>query len=186
MLGFVFGAGKRDGDIVRAISSAGLSCPFGEIDGSNTERLARLLAMFKQAGLRAREEANMTDWQTTHAAMVVPFATLIIRHGCDTRALGRAPEDVRALAMATRETLSVLRVLDHRIVPGAANIFDFLPRFLLVLIFRGFLASRIAEVGGAWHCSQAPDEMAELALELKAMVVKSNLRVPSLRQILGV
>lgn len=186
MLGFVFGAGKRDGNIVRAISSVGLSCPFGEIDGSNSERLARLLTILNQAGLRARAEANMTDWQTTHAAMVVPFATLIIKHGCDTRALGKAPEDIRAMAMATRETLSVLRALDHRIVPGAANILGLLPRFLLVLIFRRFLASRIAEVGGAWHCSQAPDEMAELALGLKAMVVRSKLPVPSLRHILGV
>lgn len=185
MLGFVFGAGKRDGDIVRAIRGGGLSIPFGETDGSKTERLARLVGILKQAGLKARAEENMTDWLATHAALVAPFAVLTIKHGCDTRALSRATEDIKALVMAMRETLSVLRALGHRIVPGATNILDLLPCFLLVPIFRGFLASRIAEVGGAWHCSQAPDEMAELASELKAMVVQSELPVPSLRRVLG-
>jgi 2-dehydropantoate 2-reductase len=186
MLGFVFGAGKRDGDIVRAIRGGGLSSPFGEIDGSQTERLKRLVGILKQAGLRARAEGNITDWLATHAALVVPFAVLTIKHGCDTRALSRAPEDVKALVMAMRETLSVLRALGHRIVPGATKILNLLPCFLLVPLFRGFLASRIAEVGGAWHCSQAPDEMAELAGALRAMVMQSELPVPSLRRILGV
>jgi len=44
MLGFVFGAGKRDGSVIRGISGVGgpwLATPFGEIDGRITPRLTR-------------------------------------------------------------------------------------------------------------------------------------------------
>src|SRR5271157_5587381 len=40
LLGFVFGAGKRDGSVIRAISGiAWMTTPFGEIDGKITPRL---------------------------------------------------------------------------------------------------------------------------------------------------
>jgi hypothetical protein len=47
-----------------------------------------------------------------------------------------------------------------------------------------FLATKIAEIGGGWHCSQAPDEMHELAAELKVLMQKSGLAVPALRAVL--
>jgi 2-dehydropantoate 2-reductase len=184
MLGFVFGAGKRDGDIIRAISPKGLATPFGEIGGEKTERLSRLVAILRSAGLNARAETRMNDWLAAHAALVAPFAVLLIEHGTDNYALAKSKEDVRALVVGMRETLAVLRALGHRIVPGSTNVIRIVPLFLLVPVVRAFLSARIAEVGGAWHCSQAPDEMAELARELKSMVERSGLPAPTLRRIL--
>jgi 2-dehydropantoate 2-reductase len=185
MLGFVFGAGKREGDIIRAISPKGLATPFGEPGGEKTDRLKRLVAILRIAGLNARSEPRMNDWLAAHAALVAPFAVLLIKHGTDNYALAKSKEDLCALVEGSRETLAVLRALGHRIVPGGTNIIRIVPRFILVPLLRAFLSARIAEVGGAWHCSQAPDEMAELARELKSMVERSGLSAPTLRRILG-
>jgi len=185
MLGFVFGAGRREGDIIHAISPKGLATPFGEIGAEKTERLMRLVAILRSAGLNARMETRMNDWLAVHAALVAPFAALLIRHDTDNYALAKSKEDVRALIEGMRETLAVLRALGHRVVPCSTNILRFMPRFLLVPIVRAFLSARIAEVGGAWHCSQAPDEMAELARELRSMVERSGQPAPTLRRILS-
>jgi 2-dehydropantoate 2-reductase len=184
MLGFVFAAGKRDGNIIRAIRGGGLSTPFGEIDGMITERLTRLVAIMRQAGFKARATKDISDWLTTHAALVAPFAVLTIKHDCHTYALAKATEDLKALADAMRETLSVLRAVGHRIVPRSTALLGILPRFIMVAIFRAFLSSKIAEIGGGWHCAQAPDEMYQLARELKVMLEKSGLPVPALRRVL--
>jgi 2-dehydropantoate 2-reductase len=185
MLGFVFGAGKREGDIIRAISPNGLATPFGEPGGERTARLKRLVAILRIAGLNARPEPRMNDWLAAHAALVAPFAVLLIKHGTDNYALAKSKEDLCALVEGMRETLAVLRALGHRIVPGSTNIVRIVPRFILVPLVRAFLSARVAEIGGAWHCSQAPDEMAELARELKSMVERSGLSAPTLRRILG-
>jgi hypothetical protein len=52
--------------------------------------------------------------------------------------------------------------------------------FMSRLLFR----SRPGEVGGAWHVSQAPDEMRALAEDLREMVIASGLRVPAIRKVL--
>jgi len=184
MLGFVFAGGKRDGSVIRAIRPGGLSTPFGEIDGAITERLTRLVSILCQAGFKARATRNMTDWLATHGALVAPFGVLTIKHDCHTCALARDTESLRLLADAMRETLAVLRALGHRIIPRSTAILEILPRVIVVMAFRSFLSSRVAEIGGGWHCSQAPDEIYQLARELKDMTERSGLPVPALRRVL--
>lgn len=184
MLGFVFAGGRREGSLVRAMRVKGASTPFGEVNGAVTPRLTRLIGILNRAGLKARAERHMPDWLANHAAMVAPFAMLILKHGCDTYALARSRDDLRTLADAIRETLAVLRVTGRRIVPRATAIFGLLPRFILVALLRALLASKYGEIGGGWHCSQAPDEMLQLAGELKELVQRSGLPTPALRQLL--
>jgi len=184
MLGFVFGGGKRDGNVIRAIRGGGLSTPFGELDNSITPRLLRLVGILNAAGLKARAAKEMPDWLATHAAFVAPFAVLAMKHGCSTHELAKTKGDLRLLADAMRETVQVLRSLGHHVIPRSSAILGSLPRFILVVLFRVFLATKVAEIGGGWHCSQAPDEMRQLAVELKALMQKSGLAVPALRQVL--
>jgi 2-dehydropantoate 2-reductase len=186
MLGFVFGAGKRDGSVIRAISGFGGSrnaSPFGEIDGTVTPRLTRLISILCQAGLSAKASSDISDYLATHAALVAPFAHLLIKHGCDTYALARSPADLRLLVDALRETLEVLRTTGFKIVPPRTNIVKTIPRFVLVAAMRILLATKFAEVGGGWHCSQAPDEMRQLGIELMVLVEKSGLPTPALRKL---
>src|SRR5271157_975864 len=91
----------------------------------------------------------------------------ILKRGCDTYALARSREDMGMLADAMRETLAVLRANGRRIIPHSAVLLDVLPRFVVTSFFRALMSSRSGEIGAGWHCSQAPDEMFQLARELK-------------------
>jgi 2-dehydropantoate 2-reductase len=187
LLGFVFGAGKREGSLIRAIGgpdNAIGTTPFGEIDGRVTPRVTRLVEIFNQAGLRAQVSRQMTNYLATHAGMVAPFAHILIQHGCNNYDLAHSKADLHLLADAMCEVLPVLRANGFKVVPSSNNFFfGVIPKFLLVAIFRLFLDTRFAEVGGAWHCTQAPDEMHQLGVELMAIVEKSGLPVPALRQL---
>ena len=186
LLGFVFGAGKRDGSMIRAISGFGGSrnaTPFGEMDGKITPRLTRLIGILCQAGLRAKTSTDISDYLATHAALVAPFAHILIKHGCDTYALARSTDDLRLLVDAMRETLDVLHAAGCKIIPPRTNSIKTIPRFILVAAMRLLLSTKFAEVGGGWHCSQAPDEMHQLGIELMALVKKSGLPVPAIRNL---
>jgi len=108
MSGFIFGGGKRDGSVIRAISGFVMSTPFGEIDGRVTPRLNRLIVIFHQAGLKAKISTHISDYLATHAALVAPLANILKKHGCDTYALAHSPTDLRLMVDAMRETLDVL------------------------------------------------------------------------------
>jgi 2-dehydropantoate 2-reductase len=68
MLGMVVAGGKRDGDIIRAMVSTPMPSPFGEMDGTITPRLKRLVKILRSAGIKATTSTNMIDVQMTHAA----------------------------------------------------------------------------------------------------------------------
>jgi 2-dehydropantoate 2-reductase len=190
MLGFVFGAGRREGDVIRAwaprgLISRALATPFGEINGTITPRLVMLVDLFRRAGLHAETSPAISDYLATHAVQVAVVARLIIKHGCDTYALAHSTADLGLLVDGLRETLDILRALGYRIIPRSTSLMRIIPRFLLVAAFRALFASQIGEIGAGWHCSQAPDEMQRLADDLKALVDKSGLPVPAIRKILG-
>lgn len=147
--------------------------------------MTRLVSILNHAGLKTRAIADMPDWFVTHAAMVVPLAMLLLKHGGDTYASARSREDMGRLADAMRETLAVLRSDDRCIVPHRAVLLDVVPRFVVTRFFRALLSSRYGEIGAGWHCSQAPDEMFQLARELKDLVEQSCLPAPVLRQLLA-
>ena len=185
MLGFVFAGGRREGSLIRAIRARGLGMPFGEANGAITERLTKLVSILNRAGLKAKAVADMPDWLATHAAIVAPLAMLILKHGCDTYALARSREDMGMLTEATRESLAVLRANGRRVAPRGTVLLEVLPRFVVTSFFRALLSSKFGEIGAGWHCSQAPDEMYELARELKGLVEQSRLPAPVLRQLLA-
>ncbi|HWT83468.1 MAG TPA: 2-dehydropantoate 2-reductase N-terminal domain-containing protein [Candidatus Methylomirabilis sp.] len=185
LLGFVFGGGKRDGSLIRAIVSTSVAVPFGEIDGRITPRLQRLLAIFRQAGFKASASTRIVDYQVTHAAAVALIGPLTMHYGCDLAALSRATADLQLFARAWDEAHRVERALGYRIVPWTEGVLDYLPDFLIVAGFRALLRSKLGEVGLAYHVSQAPDEMIHLAGELQAMVERSGLPAPSIEKIIG-
>jgi len=185
LLGFVFAAGRREGSLVRAMRPSGIRAPFGEADGAITARLTRLVNILNRAGLKAKAVAHVPDWLVTHGAMVAPLGMLVLKHGCDTCALARSREDMRMLADAMRETLAVLRANGRRIVPRGTALLDVLPRFVVTSLFRALLSSRFGEIGVGWHCSQAPDEIFQLARELRDLVGQSRLPAPVLRRLLA-
>jgi 2-dehydropantoate 2-reductase len=187
MLGFVFGAGKREGSIIHGFNAATSSrnaTPFGELDGKITARLTRLVDIFNHAGLHAKVSTNISDYLARHAAFVAPLAHLLILHHCDNYAMARATGDLVLLVDALRETSVVLRAVGVKTSNDRMiTIFKVVPKYILVGAMRILLATRFAEVGGAWHCMQAPDEMRQLGIELMVLVEKSGVAAPALRKL---
>ena len=185
MLGFVFGAGKKDGNIIKGIMSKSIAVPFGEIDGAITPRLTRLITIIRKGGFKAKVSKHMLDFLVTHAAGVPLIAKLVMKHGLDIRTLARCNEDLTLFVDAMRESFKVLQALGYRIEPKSQNIIKILPGFVIVMGFRTLLLSKLGEVGLAYHVSQAPDEMNFLAQELEFLVTKSGLPSPAIRKVLS-
>jgi 2-dehydropantoate 2-reductase len=185
MLGTVVAGGRRDGDIIRAIVSTPLASPFGEIDGTITPRLKRLIQTLRSAGIKAKASTNMIDLQMTHAVGVALIGKLTMKYNCDLHALARSKEDLKLFVDARREAHQVLRALGHKVVPRSEDAIRIIPNFLQIAGMRGLLNSKLGEVGLAYHISQAPDEMQQLANELSILVDQAGFPVPAIRQILG-
>jgi 2-dehydropantoate 2-reductase len=186
MLGTVVAGGKRDGDIIRAIVFTSLaSIPFGEVDGTITPRLMRLIKTLRGAGIKAKTSMEMVDYQMTHAVGVALIGKLTMKYNCDLPALARSREDMKLFVDARREAHQVLRALGHKIVPRSEDGIRIIPGFLQIAGMRLLLNSKVGEVGLAYHVSQAPDEMQQLAKELNTLVDQAGLPVPAIRQILG-
>ena len=184
MLGMVVAGGKRDGDIIRAMTSTPLPSPFGEMDGTITPRLQQLVKILKSAGIKATTSTNMIDIQMTHAVGVALIGKLTMKYNCDLAALARSTEDLKLFVDGGREAHRVMRALGHKIVPFAENAKQFIPSFLQIAGWRAMLNSKLGEVGLAYHVSQAPDEMIQLANELRTLVEQAGLPVPAIRKVL--
>jgi len=185
MLGTVVAGGKRDGDIIRAIVSTPLASPFGEMDGTITPRLKRLVTTLRDAGIKAKTSTEMIDNQMTHAVGVALIGKLTMKYNCDLSALARSKEDLKLFVDARLEAHQVLRALGHKIIPPSEEAIRIIPSFLQIAGMRWLLNSKLGEVGLAYHVSQAPDEMQQLAHELSTLVNQTGLPFPAIRQILG-
>jgi 2-dehydropantoate 2-reductase len=184
MLGMVVARGKRDGDIIRAMVSTPMPSPFGEMDGTITPRLKRLVKILRSAGIKATASTNMIDIQMTHAIGVALIGKLTMKYNCDLARLARSTEDLKLFVDSGCEAHQVLRALGHKIVPFAENASQFIPSILQVAGWRALLNSKLGEVGLAYHVSQAPDEMIQLRNELGDLVNKAGLPVPAIRKVL--
>jgi 2-dehydropantoate 2-reductase len=188
MLGFVFAGGKRDGDIIRAMGPFDHSLmptPFGEIDGTISPRLKRLVNLLNRVGLRAKASIHMVDYLATHAAGVAALVPFALKYNTDLKALARSHEKIKLMAAAMRETIPVLKALGHKIVPAGQQILAVMPVFVLALLLRLMCNSKFGEVGAAWHAQQAPDELQALADDLRAAVIRSGVPAPAIRKVLG-
>jgi len=187
MMGFVFAGGKGDRDIIRAIGPTklpGLAPPFGEMDGTVTPRLKKLVNIFNRAGLKAQISTNIVDWLATHASGVAVIGSMVMKYHNDIKVLAQSADDLKLTAAAMRETFSVLKALGHKIVPASQSLIAVLPQFTMEFMLRLLFNSKLGEVGAAWHVSQAPDEMQAFADDLREMVIKSGLPVPTLKRVL--
>jgi 2-dehydropantoate 2-reductase len=185
MLGNVIAGGKRDGDIIRAFISTPVASAFGEMDGSITPRLERLVRILRKGGIKAKASANMIDAQMTHAAGVALIGKLTMKHHCDLRSLSRSRADLALYVAASREAHRVLHACGHKVVPSSESVIAAMPAFLQIAGMRALLNSRLGEVGLAWHVSQAPDEVQQLADELSALADQVSFPVPAIRQVLA-
>ena len=126
----------------------------------------------------------MIDLQMTHAVGVALIGKLTMKYNCDLAALARSTEDLKLYVDGGREAHRVMRALGHKIVPFTEDAIRIIPSFLQIAGMRALLKSKLGEVGLAYHVSQAPDEMIQLANELRDLVNQCGLPVPAIRKVL--
>jgi ketopantoate reductase len=122
----------------------------------------------------------------THAVGVALIGKLAMKYKCDLKALARSKKDLKLFVDARSEAHQVLRAKGHKIVPASEGAIRIIPSFLQVAAIRMLLKSRLGEVGLAYHVSQAPDEVQQLADELNNLVDQAGIPAPAIKQILGV
>ena len=184
MMGSVYGAGRREGSLIRAISFKSAAAPFGEVDGRITPRLEHLGSILKQAGFRVELSKNIVDFQATHGAGVAVIGALTMKHGNSASSLAHSKEDLKLFIEGRREGQRVLRALGHQIIPWSEIFITGMPVFLQMLSMQLLLRSKFAEVGLAWHVSQASDEIIQLGKEMLELCDRVDFPVPAIRKVL--
>jgi 2-dehydropantoate 2-reductase len=185
MMGAVYAAGKREGSLIRAMIIKSAGSPFGEIDGSITHRLKRLATILNQGGFKVKLANNIVDTQMTHGVGVAIIAMLVLKHGGKIRQLARSTEDLKLFVAARREGQDLIRHLGHQVIPRSEQLLVKFPSIVQVLAMRLLLNSKFGEVGLEYHVSQAPDEMQQMAMELRQLVDQAGIPLPAIRKVLA-
>jgi len=178
LIGMANVGGERQEHVVRCLWSRWLPLLFGELDDVPTPRTEAIVRLFRSAGLAARVVKNVDAYQKTHAAGLPACAGAVYMAGGDIRRLAHMPEALKLFVRAHREALRALRAVGIPLRPAATRLLEWLPEPIQVFGLRRFFDTRLAVVGGERHINAAPDEMKELADELRDIFRQSGL--PSL------
>lgn len=141
---------------------------FGEIDGTVTLRLKRLIEIFRIAKFDPTISKNIDAWQKTHVAFVIPIANALIRFGSDNKKLSKSRATIKQMIYATREGFAALEKQNIKIEPCKLN-FYYLPVWLLSTIFQLFFMTKIAEYSMAKHTIVAKKEIQILEHQFKQL-----------------
>jgi 2-dehydropantoate 2-reductase len=169
LIGTVNAGGERQGHIVRYIYSRRFPVLLSELDGAPTPRAEAIVRMFKGAGLNARLTKDIDAIQKTHAAGLC-IAGAMYMCGGDVRRLAHTPSAIRTFVNAYREALRALHDTGVPIRPRATWLIEWIPVPVQILAWRLFLNTNLAVVGGQRHVNAAPDEMKELADEIRVIL----------------
>lgn len=197
LMGFVFGSGKLENGIVYAISELGgilrmifkKNTPFGELDGSSTPRLERLIRIFRGCALPVTTSSNIVDYLSAHAAIVVLIAIYMVKHDDkiktqkDLSEMMRSDEYLTVSISSLREFIDLFEDLGHKIIPTSMRLIKVTPLPLIKAMFKGLANSKLGEII-MYDYSNGREEIKYLAKELEVLVRKSRLPASSIRSLL--
>jgi len=174
LTGMVNAGGEREGHVVRYIWSRWFPVLFAELDDAPTPRTQDIARMFRSAGLRARVVRNVDAYQKTHAAAIPALAGALYMAGGRVRRLACMPELLRLFVEGWREALRALRTEGIPLLPSVTRLFAGMPLPILLFGLRLFFDTRLAVVGAQQHGNAAPDEMKELADEMRVILRRAR------------
>lgn len=163
MIGFPSAGGERKDGIVSYFIGTGLArimqtTTFAEVDGSITDRLKKLVEMFKKAKFDPTISLNMDAWQKTHVAFVVPIANALICFHSNNKMLAKSRKTINEMILATREGLYALKQNGISIEPRKLNYY-YLPKWLLCTFYQILFLTKISEYSMAKHTIVAKNEI---------------------------
>lgn len=171
--------GERNGHVVHYMASQNMT--FGELDGSESERLQRIAGAFRAAGFGVEFNPNMDAWKRYHMAFGTPMCNAMYMAGSCNYRLARNREALGKFVRGMREAFGVLQAHGFPVEPKGMRLLAAMPDFLLGLLFRIVFRMRIMDIGGARHANNAREEMAQLSEELLGLADAVDKEVPTLR-----
>ncbi|MGE5398609.1 MAG: ketopantoate reductase family protein [Chitinophagales bacterium] len=187
LLGFPGRGGGRKGPVViYEISKPVIQrTTVGELGGKMSKRVKRISALIKGAGFPVTIESNMDAWQKTHVCWVSPFANAIYMAGGTNYQLAQRLDIIRLFLRATQEGFSALKHMKVPVTPWKFRFLNWLPELLLVKVFQRVCSSKEIEILATLHCQNAPNEMKELAQDLRTMVEATPVSAPAMELLAG-
>lgn len=134
---------------------------FAEIDGSKTERLKKLAAVFKTARVPYRIVKDMHAWQVCHLALVVPLADAYYKAE-NSEAVWKESNVMNETARQIKSNFQKLYRSGVKLSPPKMHLFRLLPVGILQSILTPIFKSRFAHIFMYRHSMNARDEMKEL------------------------
>ncbi len=185
VLGFAGAGGTLVGHLVRYVVVSRLLQPttFGELDGSRSARLEKIMQAFRGAGFPTAMTSNIDAWQKTHVAWISPLANALYRVNCDNHLLARRPDVVRLAVRAVREGFNVLRSLGIPITPAKLQMWEWIPESLLVRSLMSWANTDHFRTVAVEHTTAAADEMYQIAEEFRALTVSASLATPAIDEL---
>ena len=184
ILGFPSAGGERKDGVVNYFIGKGpvklfQATTFGELNGKKSERLMKLVKIFKKSGFSPSINNNMDAWQKTHIAVALPIANALYRFDSNNYKLAKSYSTIKKMVLATRECFNVLNSIDIKVTPAKLN-FYYLPLFVIVPIFMLIMNTKIAEFAMAKHTIVAKDEMEVLENQFRYLIKNSGVMTPIL------
>jgi len=185
LFGFPAAGGTRDGAIVKYVLISQQKTMLGEPDGSTSARVAHLHGILEGAGFPTLISSDIESWLVAHAAFVVPIAFALYRVGIDPAKLAADTATMRLMVSATREAFAALRANGNAEIPRNLRSLYRLPMRVVIGYWRRVLTSPRGELWFAAHSRAAPEEMHELAEELRRALRHTGRHTPDLDRLLG-
>ena len=185
LFGFPSAGGTRNGPIVRYVLISQQKTMLGESDGSTSDRVAHLQGILDGAGFPTVVSVDIENWLVGHAAFVVPIAFALYRVGGDPVALAADEATMRLMVSATRQAFAALRADGNAEIPMNLRSLYRLPTRIVIGYWRHVFTSPRGELWFGAHSRAAPEEMHQVADELRAALRGTGRRTPDLDHLLG-
>jgi len=182
-LAFASVGGKREGDTVFSVHG---KKPLITVGANKTtiKKIRLLKRIMRIAGCSLKISWSMESWLNHHLALVLPLALALYRDGGDNISLSQNNGLMKNTVKAIKEGSSALRRLGHPVRPGKLRLSLLMPDFIIKRKLTVLLGSPMGKLLIYDHCMAAPEEMKELANELRTAIRGDEKPRPNLEYLL--
>lgn len=182
LMGYADGGGTiRDGVYW---TNLGAEVHLGEVDGSSTEKLERVKALFARADMQADVPANIVHWLWVHIAASTPFWAGFARHGAVQPFL-KDRGLVKLCYLACKETLELCERRGVDLSKYQDVAFFKMPFWLFVILFRRVWTHNKSMQRFTAHAMDGLAEAKAIYDEIMRSAKELNVEMPAL-EALGV
>ena len=185
ILGFPAVGGTREGPIVRYVPISQQRTMLGEPNGPVTDRVRRLADMLSAAGFPTSTSTRMNAWLLGHSAFIAPIGCALQLADVDAGRLAKDRSLLRLMVRATRQGFQALDAAGVVEIPtNLRALYLRLPAMFAVTYWKRVMSSPRGELWFAAHTRAAPEEMAALAVSLRAAVHSTGRPAPDLLRLI--